>query len=42
MSYVAQPSQACAVFEASLASVVDPPERFVRKINELKADKACD
>ncbi len=42
MSYVAQPDQACTVFENSLNFIVNPPERFVRKINELKADKACD
>jgi len=42
MSYVAPPEQACTVFENSLNFIVDPPERFVRKINELKADKACD
>ena len=28
--------------ENSLNFIVNPPERFVRKINELKADKACD
>ena len=42
MSYVAPPEQACTVFENSLNFIVDPPERFVRKISELKADKACD
>ena len=42
MSYVAPPEQACTVFENSLNFIVDPPERFIRKINELKADKACD
>ena len=42
ISAVASTEQACQVFENSLVFITDPPERFVNKINELKADKACD